>query len=286
MSHLLAALRDLGDTSRIREIEAVSGGSINQVTYVETDKSKYIVKAHTSMPSNFFTQEALGLSALSCCVRVPKVYSYQFNKDTGEASLWLEWIPSGERSVEAEEGLGQKLAQLHQSTHTAYGFVEDNYLGIFHQPNTWSDDWVSFFRDHRLQVQKEIGVEKGYIRLKRLNKLEKLLDRLDNFLPSNPTSSLLHGDMWSGNSFVSTEGEPVFIDPSVSYGHSEVDIAMTELFGGFSPRFYQAYEGINPLDKEYSDRKEIYQLYYLLVYLNYYGEVYGNQIDTVLEKYM
>jgi fructosamine-3-kinase len=284
--NLLEALRDLGDTSCVREMKAVAGGSINQVMFVETDKNKYIVKAHTSMPENFFTQEALGLSALSCCVRVPKVYSYQFNKDTGEASLWLEWISSGDRCAEAEGKLGRKLAQLHQSTHTSYGFVEDNYLGIYHQPNTWSDDWVSFFRDNRLQVQKEIGIEKGYMDKERLKKLDKLLDKLDDFVPSKPTSSLLHGDMWSGNSFVSVTGEPVFIDPAVSYGHSEVDLAMTELFGGFSPSFYRAYEEVNPLDKGYHDRKEIYQLYYLLLHLNYYGESsYGSQVDTVLKKY-
>lgn len=80
MTHLLEALRSLGDKTAIREIRAMSGGSINQVTYVETDKSKYVVKAHTSMPENFFIQEALGLSALSCCVRVPKVYSYHYDE--------------------------------------------------------------------------------------------------------------------------------------------------------------------------------------------------------------
>lgn len=287
MSHLLEALRDLGDTSNIREIKAVSGGSINQVTYVETNKNKYIMKTHTSMPGNFFTQEVLGLSALSCCVRVPKVYSYQYHEQTGESSLWLEWIPPGIRGAEAEEALGRKLGQLHQSTHTAYGFVEDNYLGIFPQPNSWSEDWTTFFRDHRLHVQKEIGVDKGYIRLQRLNKIEKLLDKLDNFLPSKPTPSLLHGDMWSGNSFVSTTGEPVFIDPSVSYGHREVDIAMTELFGGFSASFYQAYEEIHALEAEYSERRGIYQLYYLLLHLNYYGEsLYGRQVDEVLDQYV
>jgi fructosamine-3-kinase len=287
LSHLLGALRELGDKTTIREIKAVSGGSINQVTYVETDKNKYIVKAHTSMPENFFTQEALGLSALSCCVRVPKVYNYQFNEETRESSLWLEWIPAGVRCVKGEEELGRKLGQLHQSTYTAYGFVEDNYLGIFPQLNGWSNDWVSFFRDRRLQVQKEIGIEKGYITLERLNKIEKLLDHLEDYLPSKPISSLLHGDMWSGNSFVSMAGEPVFIDPSVSYGDREVDIAMTELFGGFSSRFYQAYEEINPLEAEYSDRKGIYQLYYLLLHLNYYGESsYGKQVDDVLDRYV
>ncbi|MCH5585804.1 fructosamine kinase family protein [Shimazuella sp. AN120528] len=286
MTHLLEALRELGDRTCIREIKAVSGGSINQVTYVETDINKYIVKAHTSMPENFFIQEAMGLSALSCCVRVPKVFSYQFDEATGVGNLWLEWIPAGVRSEKGEEELGRKLGLLHQTTHAAFGFVEDNYLGIYPQPNAWSDDWISFFRDKRLQIQKEIALEKGYLCADRLHKLEKLMDRLEDFLPAKPISSLLHGDMWSGNTFISSTGEAVFIDPSVNYGDREVDIAMTELFGGFSPRFYQAYEEINPIEIEYNDRKGIYQLYYLLVYLNYFGESYGEEIDKVLGKYI
>jgi fructosamine-3-kinase len=286
LNHLQETLRDLGDNTCIREVKSISGGSINRVTYVETDRNKYILKAHTNMPENFFIQEALGLSALSCSVRVPKVYHYQFDESTGEASLWLEWISVGLRCEQAEEELGRKLGQLHQSSYTSFGFIEDNYLGIFPQFNAWSDNWVDFFRDRRLQVQKEIGVEKGLLVSERLNKIETLMEKLDDYIPSKPTSSLLHGDMWSGNSFVDQTGEAIFIDPAVSYGDREVDIAMSELFGGFSKRFYEAYEETNPLDIGYSDRKAIYQLYYLLLHLNYYGEAYGQRIDEVLARYV
>jgi fructosamine-3-kinase len=286
LNHLQEALLELGDTTVIREVKSISGGSINQITYVQTDKKEYILKAHSNVPKNFFIQEALGLSALSCCVRVPQVYNFQFEETTSEGQLWLEWIPTGQICEKAEEERGRKLAQLHQSTHTSYGFIEDNYLGIFPQPNTWSDDWVSFFRDNRLQVQKEISEQKGLLHSKRREKIEKLFARLDDFLPNKPISSLLHGDMWSGNSFVDTSGVPVFIDPAVSYGDREVDLAMTELFGGFSARFYDAYQEIIPLDEAYHDRKSIYQLYYLLIHLNYYGESYGIQIDEIVDRYV
>jgi fructosamine-3-kinase len=281
------SLRQLGDYTCIRKTKSLSGGSINQVTYVETEKNKYVMKTHTKMPENFFVQEALGLSALASCVRVPRVYSYQYEETTGEASLWLEWIPTGSVCEQTEMELGQKLAQLHhQSTHNAYGFVEDNYLGIYPQFNAWSDDWVSFFRDQRLKVQMDIGVEQGRILPGRQQQLENLMDKLDMYLPAKPVASLLHGDLWRGNWLPDDNGVPVFIDPSVSYGDREVDLAMTELFGGFPPQFYATYQGISPLTAGYEERKPIYQLYYLLLHLNYYGESYGKQVDEILSYYV
>lgn len=286
MPQLESSLRKLGDCTCIKQVKAVSGGSINKVTYVETEKDKYIVKAHTDMPENFFIQEAMGLSAISSCVRVPQVYSYQFDEETGESSLWMEWIPPGQSCEKTEEQLGQKLAALHGRNHHSYGFVEDNYFGIYPQANGWSDDWIAFFRDQRLKPQIDIGVAYGHITGNRRKQLESLLEKLDHYLPKKPVASLLHGDLWSGNWFADASGSPVFIDPSVSYGDREVDLAMTELFGGFSPRFYETYQEVNPLIDGYPERRPIYQLYYLLVHLNFKGESYGRCVDGVLNRYI
>ncbi len=285
MSRWEASLRELGDCSCVKQVKAVSGGSINQVSYVETEKHRYIVKTHTDMPDNFFLQEALGLTALANCVRVPQVYHYQYDERTGEASLWMEWIQTGQKCEQTEELLGQKLASLHQRTHSSYGFVEDNYLGIYPQSNPWEGNWVTFFREHRVKAQMEIGMELGHITAKRHQQLEKLIDKLDQLLPAKPVASLLHGDLWGGNWFADENNTPVLIDPAVSYGDREVDIAMTELFGGFSERFYAAYQEVLPLSDVYEERKRIYQLYYLLVHLNFYGESYGKQVDKVLNRY-
>ncbi|RKO62244.1 Fructosamine-3-kinase [Caldibacillus debilis GB1] len=76
------------------------------------------------------------------------------------------------------------------------------------------------------------------------------------------------------------------IDPAVFYGHSEFEIAFTELFGGFPPSFYSAYQEILPLSDGYQDRKGLYQLFYLLVHVNLFGSSYVPSVKRVLEKYV
>ncbi len=87
--------------------------------------------------------------------------------------------------------------------------------------------------------------------------------------------SILHGDLWSGNVFAGPSGEPVLVDPAVYRGHSEVDLAMTELFGGFPGPFYSAYAEVRPLADGYREvRRSLYQLYPLLVHVNLFGGSY------------
>ena len=84
----------------------------------------------------------------------------------------------------------------------------------------------------------------------------------------NVKPSILHGDLWSGNYLISDLGIPYLNDPSIYYGHSEIDIAMSKLFGGFGTKFYSEYHKIIPKDKFTEERIELYQLYYFLSYLH------------------
>ncbi|NQX84437.1 MAG: fructosamine kinase family protein [Flavobacteriaceae bacterium] len=56
-------------------------------------------------------------------------------------------------------------------------------------------------------------------------------------LKKNAIPSMLHGDLWSGNVFVSKNDTFYIFDPSTYFGHSEVDIAMTKLFDRFDSAF-------------------------------------------------
>ena len=102
-----------------------------------------------------------------------------------------------------------------------------------------------------------------------------------------PSPSLLHGDLWGGN-VGAAQGQPVIFDPAVYFGDREADLAMTELFGGFSSRFYQAYRDTWPLDHGYPTRKTLYNLYHVLNHFNLFGGGYGSQaehmIDSLLSK--
>ncbi|HET7656811.1 MAG TPA: fructosamine kinase family protein [Bacillales bacterium] len=279
------AVKQAGGTVRIQEIQPVSGGEINEAYRVSTSKANYFVKINREMNGDFFKSEVDGLELLrsSETIAIPEVY--HCGSVEGAAILVLEWI-EGNSSDQTAEKLGQGVALLHQTHGKAFGLEEDNYLGTFWQPNGWHEDWASFYRDSRLAVQVDLAERKGRLNTTRRKRLEQLLFRIEEWIPSEVEPSLLHGDLWGGNWLAGPKGEPYLIDPAVSYGHLELELAFTELFGGFPSRFYEAYQEIQPLSREYKERQELYQLYYLLVHLNAFGESYGGAVDRILKKYV
>ncbi|MGM8365442.1 fructosamine kinase family protein [Virgibacillus sp. W0181] len=282
---IFSALHTINDHTELREIKQVSGGSINNSYYIETAKSNYFLKHHPFPPNNFFKQEANGLELIrktdSICV--PDVYAYSDRK--AESYLLMEWA-EGSKSKNTEVILGEKLAAMHQVQSTYHGFPEDTYIGLLHQPNGEFSNWLSYYRDQRLFKQMVLGVSKNKIQGNRRRQLEKLLNHLDKWIPSNVPASMLHGDLWGGNWMIGAGGIPYLIDPSILYGDRHFEIAFTELFGGFSQRFYDSYNAAFPLHNNYAELKPLYQLFYLLVHLNLFGEVYGQQVDRILEYYV
>ncbi|MCU7854601.1 MAG: fructosamine kinase family protein, partial [Candidatus Thiodiazotropha sp. (ex Lucinoma borealis)] len=73
-------------------------------------------------------------------------------------------------------------------------------------------------------------------------------------------------------------------DPAVYYGARETDLAMTELFGGFGRRFYDAYQESWPLSPGYSTRKTLYNLYHILNHLNLFGSGYLGQATSMIDR--
>lgn len=167
-----------------------------------------------------------------------------------------------------------------------HGLETDTYIGILPQPNELNANWLEYYRDKRLGTQLQIGIENGHITDKRRKQLEKLLERLDKWVPSFVEPSHLHGDFYSGNWIIGQGGEPFIVDPSFLYGDRHFEIAFTELFGGFPDKFYDAYDESYPLRKDFDDVKPIYQLYYLLAHLNMFGEAYGESVDKILNRYV
>jgi fructosamine-3-kinase len=96
--------------------------------------------------------------------------------------------------------------------------------------------------------------------------------------------ALIHGDLWSGNIMSSAQGNPVILDPAVYYGHREVDLAFSRLFGGFEHSFYQAYEAVFPLEPGFLDRVPVYNLYPLLVHLLLFGKGYLPGIERAVDQ--
>lgn len=278
------AVSETGDLSPVRDIRKVSGGDINEAYCVKTDKQRYFVKMNRETAADFFEWEARGLEFLreTETVRVPEVYFC--GAKAGIAVLVLEWI-EGDVTAQTEETLGRDIARMHLTHGKAFGLGYDNFLGTFHQPNGWHEDWVAFYRDQRLAEQAALAEEKGRMTKERRTKMNTLLDQLDRWIPRDVKPSPLHGDLWGGNWIAGSGGMPYLIDPAVFYGHDEMDLAFTELFGGFSSRFYEAYREELPVSSEYEERRPLYQLYYLLVHLNAFGEAYGGAVDRVLKRF-
>lgn len=281
---LQEALRSIGDDSRIRHWRRVSGGDINDAYRVQSDKQTYFIKMQRFPPAGFFAAEQAGLELIkqANAIRVPGVFG------TGEADgygwLVLEWVEGTETAQTAEQ-LGRGLARLHHCRGPAFGLDRNTYIGMLPQRNGWYGRWLDYYRDVRLVPQMKRAAANGLLSAKRQTRFERLLERLDQWIPNDCFPSLLHGDLWGGNWLPGPGGVPYLIDPSVFYGHYELEIAFTELFGGFPPQFYASYQELMPLSSEYHERKPLYQLFYLLVHLNLFGEEYGTAVDRVLERY-
>jgi len=243
------------------------------------------MKFHADAPPEFFKSEATGLRIIkeTETISVPNFISY--SDQPGQSFLLLEWI-EGEKNERTEEVLGYKLAAFHQKSKTKHGLPTDTYIGYLPQPNDLVVSWLEYYRKYRLGNQLEIGIKKGAIADKRRARLEKLIERLDEWVPNIVEASPLHGDLYSGNWIVGPGGEPYLVDPSVLYGDRHFEIAFTEMFGGFPDRFYEAYNERYPLRDDYEDVKGIYQLFYLLAHLNMFGESYGPSVDRILTHYV
>ena len=255
------------------EPRPVAGGDINAAWRLKTSGGDLFIKTSRATAFDMFSAEAEGLAELekANAVRVPAVVAFGVT----EADAWiaLEWLEFSRAGGDVEEMLGQRLAALHRALASRHGWHRDNTIGLTPQPNNYSDNWVEFFRTHRLLHQLELAEQGGHggelqregIQL--ASNLERLFDGYD------PSPSLLHGDLWGGN-WSAVHGEPVIFDPAVYFGDRETDLAMTRLFGGFGSRFYHAYDESWPLEDGNRERCMLYQLYHVLNHLNLFGSGY------------
>jgi fructosamine-3-kinase len=179
--------------------------------------------------------------------------------------------------------MGRDLAALHRYSITSdghYGWHLNNTIGSTPQINTWRTDWNEFLAIDRLGYQLQLARHKGG----HFPQAEKLLAKLPEILGNyRPQPSLVHGDLWSGNASFTTSGVPVIFDPATYWGDREVDIAMTELFGGFPAAFYAGYNEVYPLDSGYSQRKDLYNLYHILNHFNLFGGSYYSQAERAID---
>lgn len=283
-----------GNDAKVVQSDPVAGGDINAAYRLELADGTYIfMKSNTKKNLSFFTAEAAGLEAIARtgAVGTPRLLCSGTDESKGGFSfLLMEWIGGGSRLACYWETFAHQLAMMHQAPAEEfvfggrYGFYQDNYIGAGPQVNMARDSWVAFFRDCRLEPQfKRAG---QYLGTADQKKAAWLLEHLDDFLVEPAKPSLLHGDLWSGNVITGNDGKAWLIDSAVYVGHAEADIAMTELFGGFSREFYEAYRETGLLQPDYERRRDLYNLYHLLNHLNLFGRSYLSSVRRIVDEYV
>ena len=277
--------RKLQKPVKIRALLPVGGGSINMAYAVETGTGRFFVKLNSSARyPQMFEKEALGLSALANAGELPVPEVIGFDENHEQAFLVLKFIEAGVPSSGFWEDFGRGLARLHGHTADKFGFEHDNYIGSLPQSNTFHDTWTEFFIRERLMPQISRAFNSGLLTQSDRKAFERFFHRLDTIFPNEPPA-LLHGDLWSGNFMVNRSGKAVLIDPAVYYGHREMDLGMSQLFGGFHRRFYDAYHEEKPLKPGWEKRLDYCNLYPLLVHVNLFGGNYTYDVRRILKPF-
>ena len=237
-------------------------------------------KTHRNPPPGFFATEAASLAWLgeSGAVRVPSVLAVD------DASLVLEWIPEGRRSadVASEAAFGAELAALHAAGAPYFGRVDRAATTSRSLPNEPADSWAEFFATNRLLPLARLAAEASALSDATIAAIEAMAGRLNELGLPAEAPARLHGDLWAGNRLVDLDGHSWLIDPAAFGGHREFDLAMMDLFGGFGPECWAAYDDVAPLADGWQARVPLHQLAPLITHAIKFGGAYVGAVDRAL----
>jgi fructosamine-3-kinase len=274
---------------KIIRYEPVRGGDINESYCLYDRDKKYFLKLNVAgrLPG-MFEKEARGLAALSTALQsndsifIPTVLKHGSVND--QQYLLLEWIPAGQPQEGFWESFGNAIARLHKQHHPFFGWHEDNYIGTLIQKNTKHKLWHTFFAECRVMPLVQLLYNNESFSKQDVLNAEMFCRRCEQIFPIE-RSSMLHGDLWSGNFMITSNNKASIYDPAVYCGHRETDIGMTKLFGGFDQRFYEAYHEVYPLEPQWQQRLAFSQLYPLLVHAVLFGGHYCGRVRSILQQF-
>jgi protein-ribulosamine 3-kinase len=269
---------------KVQHYEPVYGGDINKAYCLTAATGKYFLKVNDrTRYSCMFEKEERGLELLRrhCSLIIPVVIK------TGAIGGWqyllLEWLDKGSPGKDIWERSGQHLALMHKQPQEYFGLNENNYIGSLEQLNDRRNEWPAFYAECRIIPLIKLLFDEGRYSKGDLATAGVFLSQLKNIFPPEPPA-LLHGDLWSGNYLIHSSGYASIFDPAVYYGHREMDIGMTRLFGGFDHPFYNAYNEVYPLTKGWEQRLAVAQLYPLLVHAVLFGGHYIGQARDIMQR--
>ena len=276
-----------GEDVIVNNSTVLSGGCINHASKIETNVGSFFLKWNSNCQEDIFLREAESLQELKKAVgdylTVPEVFAAK-NVDSTTGFLVLEFLQSSYGAGNDKE-LGKGLAVLHQFTSSEFGFYNNNYCGATLQNNNRNKSWTEFFINNRLLFLLELIQNERPLPASEINVYEKLISRIPHLIPANSVPVLIHGDLWSGN-YMRTNKGFALIDPASYYADREMEFGIITMFGGFSSRFYAAYNEVHPLPSDWKQRNLLYQLYHVLNHYYLFGGGYQSQALSIAKRYL
>ncbi|WP_046022798.1 fructosamine kinase family protein [Magnetospira sp. QH-2] len=262
------------------EFRPLSGGCIGDVYRVTLEGSGSLV-AKVGDGSSGLDIEGYMLEILGPHLPVPDV----LHAEPG-LLLMSYLLNDGGLTADSQAHAAELLASLHDVPGKAFGLDQDTLIGGLHQPNPWTERWIDFFRDQRLLFMARDAQQAGRLPGRLMDRIEKMAARLDRWISEPTQSSLLHGDMWTGNVLCRGRRIAGFVDPACYYGDPEIELAFSTLFGTFGKAFFQRYEKLRPIAPGFfEERRDLYNLYPLLVHVRLFGGSYVGSVDRTLSRF-
>ncbi len=285
-----------GNATELAEVVPLVGGRVNTtLALTMKDGFKAVLKISPHRVNLGYEREAYELNLLrELGLPAPEVYCWKIGSlDDPHSFLLMQFIvgfnlsDSRQRCApgqfdQLQDHLAQLLLRLHAKT--AY-----KYMRLDANQRTQAESWPEFYYQLFDPIWRE--TEKQPFMPPKCRKLiNKVHEKLDQWLIHDDQPRLIHGDLWSTNLLCRPDDAgqwrvAAVLDPNCRYAHCEMELAYLELFQTVNDKFLKVYQQTRKLPAEYHQRRKwIYQLYELINHVHFFGPEYLKPLMEMVQK--